>query len=270
MKYDVPIEIKREVLTRIEHLESTNEITVLLAIESGSRSWGFASADSDFDVRMIYMHKPSWYWHLDDAQEHFENENRGAINIPISDDLDIAGWDLRKTLGLLYKSNPPLYEWLRSPIVYRKDEETANELLELSERFYSPKSSVYHYLHMAEGNLRQYLINRTEVKRKKYLYVIRPVLACRWIEKFGTFPPMAIDRTLVTVAGHAIEPSILRLLDDKKAGTELGLGPADPVLEAFLVAEIDRLKSAVSSMAENSLKVGVLNDYFRSKLAAKF
>lgn len=260
--------IRTEVLNRLHELELKYDIKVIHAIESGSRAWGFSSADSDYDVRFIYMHKPEWYWSIQD--EFVDVESRGAINVPIYDDLDIAGWDLKKTLGLLYKSNPPLLEWLRSPIVYRSDQEISQELRQLSENFYSAKSCVYHYLHMAEGNLRQYLLNRDEVKRKKYLYVIRPILACRWIEQFGGFPPMEIEKTLITLEGYLILNTINSLIADKKRGTELGTGSADKVLEAFLVEEIGRLKKSVAILPENNQSIIDLNEYFRRTLKKNF
>ena len=92
---DIPSEIRDEVSKRIKAFEDQHNISVLLAIESGSRAWGFASADSDYDVRMSYLHKPEWYWSIEG--EFIEGESRGAINIPINDDLDIAGWDLKNT-----------------------------------------------------------------------------------------------------------------------------------------------------------------------------
>ncbi len=266
--FEIPPQIRDEVSKRINALESQHNISVLLAIESGSRAWGFASTDSDYDVRMIYLHKPEWYWSIED--EFIDVESRGAINIPINDDLDIAGWDLKKTLGLLYKSNPPLFEWLRSPIVYQRDQGIADDLLKLSERFYSQKSSVYHYLHMAQGNFRQYLVNREEVKRKKYLYVVRPILACRWIEQFQTFPPMEIDKTLVTISDHPVKSAIIRLISEKKAGAELGLGPADKDLETFLADEIERLNKSVANLPNHKREMAELNTYFRTTLTTRF
>lgn len=217
---------------------------------------------------MIYMHSPEWYWAVQD--EFGEMESRGAINVPISGDLDIAGWDLKKALGLLFKSNPPLFEWLRSPITYRKDDKISKGLLELSALFYSQKSAVHHYLHMAEGNFRQYLLDRDEVKRKKYLYVIRPILACRWIEKFHDFPPMEIDRTMVSLDGHPIRSRVLDLIADKRNGTELGLGLADKELEAFLGGEIDRLKELAGRLPEQKRDMATLNEFFRSTLRSSF
>ena len=83
----------------------------MLAVESGSRAWGFASTDSDYDVRFIYIRPRDFYLKLEST--------RDVIEIPIEGAFDINGWDLNKTLRLAYKSNPTLFEWSSSPVVYR-------------------------------------------------------------------------------------------------------------------------------------------------------
>lgn len=113
-------------------------------MESGSRAWGFESSDSGYDVRFIYRH-PLW-WYVKVLPE------RDVIELPINEIDDYSGWDIRKTLFLLHKSNPVLYEWLRSPIVYKKDAARFNLLLEASKKYFSPISTSYHYLHMAKNN----------------------------------------------------------------------------------------------------------------------
>lgn len=98
---------------KLKELEREYDMRVLLAVESGSRAWGFASPDSDFDVRFIYVHKPEFYLRLE--------ERRDVIEVPVDDTWDVSGWDLDKTLRLLFRSNPTLFEWLNSPITYFED-----------------------------------------------------------------------------------------------------------------------------------------------------
>ena len=221
--------IKSEVLTTLSDLEFKYNIKIITAIESGSRAWGFASPDSDCDIRFIYRHEPEWY--LSVIEQYTEFENNGAINLPINDDLDIAGWDLKKALGLMLKSNPPLIEWLHSPIVYRQDLAVTQHLQKLAAQYYSPKSCIHHYLHMAKGNFNQYLNKKDEVLHKKYLYVIRPILACRWIESRNNMAPMEIDA----------------LIAKKRMGSELSLGPPIKTLNDFLCSEILRLEDAAKT-----------------------
>ena len=156
-------------LSDIEHAEN---VRIFFACESGSRAWGFPSADSDYDVRFLYIRPVEWYLSI--------LEDRDVIEKPISGDLDINGWDLKKALGLFRKSNPPLMEWLGSPIVYRETGTIAQRMRDLAPTFYSPISSTYHYLQMARRNFREYL-HGEQVWVKKYFYVLRPLFAVQWL-----------------------------------------------------------------------------------------
>jgi uncharacterized protein len=226
--------VSQRIRHELKRIEYAHGVRVLYACESGSRAWGFASRDSDYDVRFLYVHPRDWYLSV---QNH-----RDVIERPIVDDLDIGGWELRKALRLLRKSNPPLLEWLKSPIVYAQDGEFLAGFRQLAADFYSPLRCFAHYLHMASGQAKQYL-RGDEVRLKKYLYVLRPLLACRWIERGLGQPPMefpelvyhVVDDTLVLLA-------IAELVARKTAGDELGLGEKIPVLDQFIDAELTRLR----------------------------
>ena len=143
----VETHIVKEIAAKLADIQVSEEVVILYACESGSRAWGFPSEDSDYDVRFIYVRPKDWYLSID------LETKRDVIERPISDELDIAGWDLRKALKLFYKSNPPLLEWLGSPIIYLEQFSTAEKLRELAKTFYSAKACMYHYLNMAEKQL---------------------------------------------------------------------------------------------------------------------
>ena len=164
--------MEKVILKNLYKIEKENKIKILYAVESGSRGWGFESTDSDYDVRFIYIHMPEWYLSIQDR--------RDVIEIPIDNLLDINGWDIRKTLILYNKSNPTLLEWLSSPIIYMEHGFLIKKLKELVNYYFSSKSCIYHYLHMARGNYREYLKGDV-VKIKKYFYVLRPIMACMWV-----------------------------------------------------------------------------------------
>ena len=216
--------MKKTIIEKLKSIEKEYSIKILYAIESGSRAWGFESTDSDYDVRFIYCHDPDWYFQV--------LPKRDIIEIPIDDLLDFSGWEIKKTLFFLNKSNPVLFEWLRSPIIYISNEPFHKDLLSLSEKYFSPIASIYHYLHMAEGNFRTYLQN-DKVKIKKYFYVLRPVLACIWIEKYSISPPMGFDKLIKLIDDDNVFNEVNTLLDRKKAGVELGLENKVPVINNF-------------------------------------
>jgi uncharacterized protein len=236
-----PPAISADVWNRIQEelrrIEREEQVTILFACESGSRAWGFESADSDYDVRFIYLRKTQWYLTI--------QNKRDVIERPISDDLDIAGWDLPKALGLFRKSNPPLLEWLQSPIVYSENSSLRRRLLRLLPGYYSPVCCLHHYLHMAQNNFKKYLQDRAEVRLKKYFYVLRPVLACIWIERALGAVPMEfrilLDRI---VTDPELLSEITALLEFKKAGGETGIGPRNEIISSFLEAELMRLEKA--------------------------
>jgi len=126
--------MKKRIIESLAEIEKTENVTILYACESGSRAWGFASTDSDYDVRFLYIHPPSWYLAV-----NLESK-RDVIERPIEELLDISGWDFRKALMLFRKSNPPLLEWLCSPIVYREELKTASRMRKLAESYYSPSA----------------------------------------------------------------------------------------------------------------------------------
>jgi hypothetical protein len=126
------------------------------------------------------VHRQPWYLSVNESTGPGEAQ-RDVIELPIDDELDVSGWDLRKALRLVSKSNPTLIEWLRSPIIYQQDHTAVSQLWKAAESFHSPLGTWWHYFNMARSNHRGYLRGET-VRTKKYLYVLRPLLACQWIE----------------------------------------------------------------------------------------
>lgn len=245
----------------LAQVEAERNVRVLFACESGSRAWGFASQDSDYDVRFLYVHARDWYLSVEDR--------RDVIERPLADDLDVSGWELRKALRLLRKSNPPLLEWLKSPVVYRCDAAFTAAFQALAEEFYSPRRCFAHYLHMAFGNWRSYLLGREEVSLKKYLYVFRPLLACRWIERGLGQPPMLFAQLVESVLEEAdVRTALEELVTRKQAGDELAVAPPVPVMTRFLEVELSRL----DTLKEPDDAVGdveELNSFFRRYALAK-
>jgi predicted nucleotidyltransferase len=248
-------ELVQRVREALAQVETERNVRVLFACESGSRAWGFASRDSDYDVRFLYVHPRDWYLSVE--------RGRDVIERPLAQDLDVSGWDLRKALGLLRKSNPPLLEWLQSPVVYRADAVIAAEFGALAAQFYSPRRCFAHYLHMAFGNWRSYLRGREQVSLKKYLYVFRPLLACRWIERGLGQPPMLFAQLVERVLDEPeVRRAVHELVGRKQAGEELDQAPPVDALSRFLEAELPRLE-ALNEPVESDPNVEELNGFFR-------
>ncbi|MGR8936141.1 MAG: nucleotidyltransferase domain-containing protein [Gammaproteobacteria bacterium] len=226
--YAHPVEplVRERILQALADIEAEHQVEIIYACESGSRGWGFASPDSDYDVRFIYVPRLPWYLTVE--------PQRDVIELPISDELDVNGWELRKALRLLKKSNPTLLEWLDSPIVYREDAGIMRRLRELAARQFTPQRVRHHYLSMAKKNFRGYLQGE-QVRLKKYLYVLRPLLAVRWVDQGRGAPPMRFaDLVAGTVHDTALLQEINALLAAKMRVDEAEYGPRWPAIHAFI------------------------------------
>lgn len=257
---------KREaVLAALSGIEKEHAVRVVFACESGSRGWGFSSPDSDYDGRFLYVHPLDWYLTVDERTGPGQPQ-RDVIELPIADDLDVSGWDLRKALRLLSKSNPTLLEWLRSPVVYREDDGLVSRLRNLAERHYSPLAAWHHYLSMAKGNHRSYL-KGDRIRTKKYLYVLRPMLACMWIERFDTPPPMAFGTLLdVLLPEGSVRHAVDELLKIKRSSAEVSDGPPIPEISRFLDDALQRRLAESPRLALGTGQVEELDCFLREVL----
>ncbi|WP_028560296.1 nucleotidyltransferase domain-containing protein [Paenibacillus pinihumi] len=234
-------DMRARIQTELLAIEQEEQVRILYACESGSRAWGFPSRDSDYDVRFIYIRPAKWYLSI--------FEGRDVIERPVDGLLDVNGWDLKKALRLFRKSNPPLLEWLHSPIQYMEQYSVAEQIRKLSPLAFAPKSCMYHYLNMAKGNYRDYLQGE-QVKIKKYFYVLRPVLACAWIEQFNTMPPLEFPLLVQTLLqdGSQLRVEIEELLVRKRAGEELDKGTRIGILNDYLEERITYYDQLAASM----------------------
>ena len=244
----------------LQQIESNDQVKIVYACESGSRAWGFPSEDSDYDVRFLYVRPKDWYLSID------LEARPDVIELPITDDLDVSGWDIRKTLQLLRKSNPPLLEWLTSPIIYLEVPNIADQLRSLVTECYSPIACGHHYLHMAQGNYREYLKN-DPVWIKKYFYVLRPLLAIKWIEQKNSVMPMGFG-TLVEelIEDDRLKSAIEGLLERKRQGLELDRGARIPLISEYIESELKRLETQLGNLTAPKPATDKLNKVFRLTL----
>ena len=170
----------------LTELEQEKNIKILWACETGSRAWGFPSTDSDYDIRLIYVHKKDWYLNLAEKKDTIER-------MLDNNDVDISGWELKKSLNLLRKSNASLLERIQSPIVYQSDDDFIGELLPLAQGFYSKIATIHHYLSMAKKFMYD-LKSDEKYKLKKFFYTLRSALVCKWILEREEMPPIEFHK----------------------------------------------------------------------------
>lgn len=232
--------MKKQILNKLSEIETQEHVKILHAVESGSRAWGFASPDSDFDVRFIYVREQEDYLRL--------NPFRDVIEYQLDDVFDVNGWDLQKMLKLLYKSNPTIFEWMNSPIVYQTSE-AFQEMKSLISDYFSAKIGAYHYLNTARHNYHAYC-EAEQVKLKKYFYVLRPLLACYWIFAHQTPPPMQFTDLLILEEAKEISSLIEYLLELKTHTSELGTGDKIPELDRWIQRHFMAVKQIADSLPD--------------------
>lgn len=251
------MDIKERISMKLQEIEEKENVLILHAIESGSRAWGFASPDSDYDVRFIYVRDVKHYLCLE--------EQRDVIEWQLDETLDINGWDLQKALRLLHKSNPTLFEWNNSPIVYKTTKQWEN-LRKVINKYFLDKAGLHHYLSTAHSNYREYLKGET-VRLKKYFYVIRPILACKWILEKKCPPPMLFSDLIGAVLEVEMKPVIKDLLLLKINSPEIGEGKRIDVLNEYIEKNLDNLKTIINSMpVDKRMGWEELNDLFINTL----
>ncbi len=182
------------------------------------------------------------------------------------DEIDINGWDIRKALKLFWKSNPAFIEWLQSPIVYVDDDHFADKARDLMPLIASSQKGIYHYLHMAKGNFREYL-KKELVPLKKYFYVLRPLLAIMWLEKYDKPAPIEFEvlRKLVS-DNKPLDEAISDLLARKRASLEKEYAPTVPVINAFITSELGRHESYADKLKGRDADFESLNLLFKAVL----
>lgn len=226
---------RRLTLARLEQVEAGHGVRILYAAEGGSRCWGYAAPDSDYDVRFVYLHPAAWYE---------TGCQRDVIELPLADGLDISGWELRKALRLTLGGNAALLEWLASPQVYRQHPAACHVLRDLAPAHFAGEAAYWHYLSVARKNYRGRK-REQQLRLKKYLYVLRPLLAAQWLRRWRCMPPLGLaELASQTLDDAGLRAELAGLLALKAAGGAPEYGPATPGLHDYIEREMQAYEAA--------------------------
>lgn len=248
-----------KILSNLSQLAEEKGIAIVYACESGSRAWGFASPDSDYDVRFIYLHPLSWYLAIEPG--------RDVVELPVNAVLDISGWDMRKALQLMQKSNPVIFEWLQSPMVYREDPSLKNQLLQLAKSCFCPKTTMHHYFGMAHKAFETGL-QEQKIKVKKYFYVLRPLLAALWAGQKNEIPPMEFGKLLELLGNQTILSDIAHLLEIKRKALEAELIAPIPSIHHFIADAFAQVEEVAHHVKKHRAPLDALNQFFFKLVAS--
>ena len=218
---------------KLLEIEREHNVKILLAIESGSRAWGFPSKNSDFDVRFVYARRRNDYLSTKDYRDVIEADITYCEELGAP--LDMNGWDIRKALQLALKSNSVLLEWFRSPTKYVYHEKLAPLLGNFATKIANTDYMKGHYYKLMRGAWNQIEKNTKEVNLKLYCYSLRPSLALMWLKKFNRIPPMNIFYLCSKlIKDTKLEQEILNLISVKKEASEEKIIPRNNIIDSFI------------------------------------
>jgi len=240
------------IINKLAEIEKEKEVRILYACESGSRGWEFPSPDSDYDVRFIYVRPYSFYLSVMDREYD--------LQFAINGDLDIYGWDIRKVLQLMRKSNTTPFEWLQSPIIYRQEAGFRDELWSLCQFYFGQVSNIHHYLGIARGAI-DTIANENEIKIKKLFYILRPLLAAKWCLEKQTIAPMTIG-PLMTLLPDAIKKEVSDLIALKANAAEGFIITIPTDLKNYIDQEYIRISEAGMHLKRDPFSADKLDAFF--------
>ncbi len=248
--------MKEKIQHYLQELEQNRKIKILLACETGSRAWGFPSPDSDYDIRLIYVHQPDWYLSI--------NEPKDSVDLMLEDnEIDISGWELKKSLQLLKKSNPPLLERIQSPIVYQEDAEFVKEIRSLAGSCYSRIASMHHYLSMSKKMLDLVEANES-FKLKKFFYALRTALVCKWILEKEQIPRIEFEKLYGNLGlGEELCQRIEELIRLKAMQDEAQMHQGESALMSCIRDCISQAEQQKDQLPNSKYEIEALNQLLR-------
>jgi predicted nucleotidyltransferase len=248
--------VRQLIISELTGIARDEQIKILFACESGSRAWGFPSPDSDYDVRFIYVRNRNDYLSI--------TEKKDTLDFPINDNLDISGWDIKKMLHHIRKSNAVMFEWLQSPIKYIEDDSFLSRAFTLAQTCFSKRAVLHHYLGICD-KYRPALKKGVPFKIKRFFYIIRPLLAALWTVRNESVPPMELKQLLILARDNQkIIDFTDELLAEKAQAAESKMVIIDPYFIEWIEKIGKECEANVDETSKTETNDDRLNIFFRS------
>jgi len=247
--------MKAHIIKKLMEIEANEGVRIVLACESGSRGWGFPSMDSDYDVRFIYVRKEEDYIRL------FQLPTE--MRFPITDDLDIAGWDLFKVLTLLYKSNVSPIEWIQSPVVYHEFTGFKTSFRTMMESYFDARRHAHHYLGIVRSRIED--LQSAKMKLKSLFYILRSLLAADWSVTYRNYAPMTLAELSVLLPDD-IKVEVMGLQELKSQVDEAFIYSCSANIKSCIDTKLIHLEHQVKQLPISVLDKEGLENYFKTIL----
>ena len=219
--------MKERILTLLHDMEKKHGIRILMAVSYGSRSFGYASAESDWDVRFIYIHQPEWYFSIAKTED--------SVKLMLDDEnIDMEGYDLKKALTLLAKTNPNESDWLHAKDYLIVDNDFLKAMHAFEAQCYNLHHAMFHFYSISLKHNQRYLEKKVTLKR--FVYYMRGLLSCRWLEQYGSHPPVIVDELIdATVRDNeVVREKAHHLLELKRMGRSNNTTIVDEQLAEYM------------------------------------
>ena len=247
---------------KLKEAEQEHNVRMIIAVESGSRAWGFPSKNSDYDVRFIYARPVDSYLSVEPCRDTIETGMIDDLKLGVP--LDLRGWDIRKALQLAVKSNAVLIEWLTSPVRYMENTAATEKLLRFAKSCVNLDSLAYHYNRLARNSWDR-IEERESPKLKLYCYALRPALALEWIEKLGDVPPMDMHSLCGQLSlDEKLLAEIKKLLVLKSSANEEDLVPRNDLLDEFIISALEKKVEKQKTKGIDQEILGKADQLFRN------
>ena len=257
--------MKDEIQNILKQIETDNKIKIIFAIENGSRSWGMASKDSDFDVRFVYVRDKLNYISLTPEKDVINTAFDKDLKVcePQGSLIDISGFDIFKYLKLLLASNPTTIEWLNSPIIYYGDNNLP--LREYMKNNFNQERLFKHYFSLFRHNYWEFILQAKAITYKKYLYSMRGLLNAKYVYEFDKIPPLDLRQTvkeLENIIPPDIYKKIQEVIEIKSQGLERDVILRIHEFDAYFNIE---LQKEFSNFNPRKPDVEVFNNYLQKQ-----
>ncbi len=248
--------MKKEIIKLLAEIEKKHNVKILMAVESGSREWGFASEDSDYDVRCVHLSPIESYLGLNPPIEQIDL---------IQGDIDIVSWDLRKFFNLFLKTNPTVSEWLSSKEVYISKKFSGYDKETLKQFFregFNPEKLKAHYLSLARENYEKYIKKGREVLLKKYIYILRALGCIKYIQKTSDMPPLNWKESSKYLEKEiqAHFQNLINLKHKSEKIKDLRIPELDKYIEGFFSQKLDKGQNKFQFEEINSIVINTIKN----------
>lgn len=261
--------MKQKIADLLGKLAVEHGITVLFAVENGSRAWGMESHDSDYDVRFVFYRPLKDYITLNKPAEvitaaYDENMQPHEVQGSLA---DISGFDIFKYLKLLASSNPTALEWLNSPIVYTGDNNIP--LRDYMKDNFSRKKLFCHYFSLFKNSWKVNIDDKKEITYKKYLYAMRGLLNAEYVLKFDKIPPLLLRETAAEMRNFIpseVSDKLNEVIEIKSKGLEKEKILRIPVFDEYFASALNQ---TCDSTDDRRVDYKVFDDYLRGCLSLR-